>query len=393
MNTETNTPFDSEGQETQSPSTKMSDLQLASSQDEIKLKTPLLSNTEVSKNHIQESSPKSDDGITPSSDSSNNNFQTTQKVTIRKYQSTQPTIDSKAVYHVLNVLGFRGKWIRYLMLDRKLNTYKKLTKLTQELWDEHILYQLPTDLLLVQEDFNRIIVYHNWCNLNLHYNDNDVALAFRFSCEDYDKCYDEQYRYSDESEVDPQQLDSRAFQLIPSNKLLNKQKTPTSDSSVVSKSSHHSNTTNLSNNSFHLLMENDMNMEHGENGEKKNEPNLQLSKQEPKAESDSYKDKLLLKPSKTPSPSAKDKVKFSPEQDTLHKSIHDKHYNGIPKSIVTSSNNSDGLLYSASSRRRNNNTKEIPNVKKEDHANIKNESKGNDTKKTNDDDNSSISSD
>ena len=125
MNTEPNTLFDSEGQETPSPSTKMSDLQLASSQDKSKLKIPLLSNTEVSKNHTQEYSPKSDDGKTPSSDSSNNTFQTTQNVTIQKYQSTQPTIDAKSVYHVLKVLGFRGEWIRYLMLDRKLNTYEK----------------------------------------------------------------------------------------------------------------------------------------------------------------------------------------------------------------------------------------------------------------------------
>ena len=113
---------------------------------------------------------------------------------------------------------------------------KKLTNLTQELWDEHVLYQLPRDLLLVKEDYYHIIVYHNWCNLNLHYNDNDVALAFRFSQEDYDKC--------EESEVDPIQLDLRAFQLIPSSKLMKKQKTLTSDSSVVSKSSHHSNTLN-----------------------------------------------------------------------------------------------------------------------------------------------------
>ena len=36
-----------------------------------------------------------------------------------------------------------------------------------------------------------------------------------------------------------------------------------------------------------------MNMENRENGEEKNKPNLQLYKQDPKTESDSYKDKLL----------------------------------------------------------------------------------------------------
>ena len=82
MTTEPNTPFDSEGKETPSPSMKMSDLQLASPQDESKLKTPLLNNKEVSKTHLQESSSKSDDGKTPSSDSSNDTIQTTQNVTI-----------------------------------------------------------------------------------------------------------------------------------------------------------------------------------------------------------------------------------------------------------------------------------------------------------------------
>ena len=117
MNKEPNTPFDSEGKETPSPSLRTSDLQLASPQDKSKLKTPLLSNTEAPKETTQGSSPTSDDGKTPLSDSSNDTFQTTENVTIRKYQSTQPTIEAKSVYHVLKVLGFRGEWIRYLMLD------------------------------------------------------------------------------------------------------------------------------------------------------------------------------------------------------------------------------------------------------------------------------------
>ena len=172
MTEEPSTPLDSGKKENPSSSTEVSDLQLTSPSE---VETPLLKNTDDSKEPPQESPPKSNEkpnvGSNPSSDSSNDTFQTAANITVRKVKSVPPTLDAKAVYHVLKTIGFHGYWVKYLMQDHKLNTYQKLCEITQDQWDPYVIAQTGTDylLLLDTEDFNRIVIFQNWCALNPHY--------------------------------------------------------------------------------------------------------------------------------------------------------------------------------------------------------------------------------
>ena len=273
MTTETRTPLDSGKKENSSSPKVMSDLQLTSPS---KIETPILKNTGDSKEQTKESLNQSKDNSvkdsTPSVDSSNDTFQTAANITVRKVQSLKPTPDAKAVYHVFKVIGFPGHWIRYLMQDKKVNTYEKLCKLTQEQWDNYVQEQHAMDEspLLTTEDFPRIVIFQNWCTLNSHYDDNN--LAFKFSSEDYAKSWDKQFQLNasptdpdlpsksisnSTTDINPKELNETAFQTVSDNNVRKTIKIKTiksSDASVSSASSHHS---NLSNNSFILLANTD----------------------------------------------------------------------------------------------------------------------------------------
>ena len=88
------------------------------------------------------------------------------------------------------------------MQDKKINTYNKLCKLTQEQWDNYVQEQHSMDesTSITTEDFPRIVIFQNWCSLNSHYDDNN--LAFKFSREDYAKSWDEQFQLN-ASPTDP----------------------------------------------------------------------------------------------------------------------------------------------------------------------------------------------
>ena len=69
-------------------------------------------------------------------------------------------IENKAVYHVLKVIGFHSYWIKYLIQDKKINTYKKVCEITLEQWKIYVQEQTGMDypLLMEEDDFSRIVI-------------------------------------------------------------------------------------------------------------------------------------------------------------------------------------------------------------------------------------------
>ena len=231
--TDLNTPIESRKKETPSSSKEMSDLQLTSPSGETNIKTPLQKNTGEAKDYSQDSpnqlNNRSDVAKDTATDSLDDTFQTAANVTIRTKQSVLPTTDSKAVYHVLKVIGFPSHWVKYLIQDKKINTYKKICEITLKHWQHCVQDQTEMNhpLLMENDDFSRIVIFQNWCALNKHYD--DATLAFKFSREDYDKSWDQQYQLSasptdpdlppkslenSDTSMNPKALDTTAFQTI-----------------------------------------------------------------------------------------------------------------------------------------------------------------------------------
>ena len=76
------------------------------------------------------------------------------------------------------------------MQDQHLDNYQLLTKLKLDDWESYMKEQ-PTDEyqpLFNQKDFDRIVLFQNWCTLNSHYK--DASLAFKYSRDDYTKDWD-----------------------------------------------------------------------------------------------------------------------------------------------------------------------------------------------------------
>ena len=325
MTTDSNTPIESRKKETPSSSTKMLDLQLASPSGETNIKTPLQKNTGEAKDNTQDSpnqSNKQSDVVKDTAtDSLDDTFQTAADVTIRTKQSVLPMTDSKAVYHVLKVIGFHSYWIKYLIQDKKINTYKKMCEIILEQWQIYVQDQTGMDypLLMEKDDFSRIVIFQNWCALNNHYD--DATLAFKFSLEDYDKSWDQQYQLNasptdpdlpsksledSETSIDPKALDATAFQTVVGKKNSKTPKddrgnmnndtkifmSPTSNASIASNKSDNS---NLSNNSFHHLLHEDEVRNDNENGREDVPPDVkvELVKKETDKRRESYKDKLI----------------------------------------------------------------------------------------------------
>ena len=191
MNKETGTPLDSRKPETPSISIGMSDLQLASSSKNDNKTIPATPKTGDTKSPTTTTTT-----TTPqSTDSSNDNPKA-------QLQRLFPSDDNRAVYHVLKTIGFKGPWIRFLMQDQCLDTYQQLTSLKLDDWTSYMKEQ-PTDEykpLFDQRDFDRIVIFQNWCQLNSHYE--DASLAFKYSRDDYVKSWDEQFQLS-ASPTDP----------------------------------------------------------------------------------------------------------------------------------------------------------------------------------------------
>ena len=335
MTTEPRTPLVLGKKKNSSSPKEMLDLQLTSPSEK---ETPLQNNTRDSKEQTKESlnlsndEPAKDD--TPSADSSSDTFQTAANITVQKVQSILPTPDVKAVYHVLKVIGFPGHWIRYLMMDKKLNTYIKLCETTQEQWDTYVQEQHTMDgsLPLATEDFPRIIIFQNWCALNSHYE--DINLAFKFSREDYNRSWDKQFQLNasptdpdlpsksitnSATGIAPNELNETAFQTVTTKNKRKIMKIKNKTSSGESVKSESSNKSNLSNNSFHLLATD----EGLDTKETKPEPvpsnvKIELPKQDIAQSTPTYKDKLMSPPrARSLSPFTKFKIETRAKLDLL----------------------------------------------------------------------------
>ena len=169
MNKGTGTPLDSGKSDTPSISIDMSDLHLASSSKNDNKAIHATPKTGDLKSPIKNTT------ATPqSTDSSNNNLTT-------QIQQLFPMDENRAVYHVLKTIGFKGPWIRFLMQDQHLDNYQLLTSLKFDEWKTYMKEQ-PMDEyqpLFDQKDFDRIVIFQNWCQLNSHYE--DTSLAFKYS--------------------------------------------------------------------------------------------------------------------------------------------------------------------------------------------------------------------
>ena len=223
------TPLASGKSDTPSISINMSNLQSASSTKNTANGipgTPKVENTKSSATTTPAASPNSSND-TPKS----------------QLQLLFPSKENRAVYHVLNTIGFKGHWVRYLMQDQKLDNYKSLTTITMDDWQRYIDNQPDYEYkpLINLSDFDRIIIFQQWCQLNSH--SDDASLAFKYSREDYDKSWDEQFQLSasptdpdlppktppSTPTITPKVLNDPKFQLVTPSKSSKKHKSDDSD--------------------------------------------------------------------------------------------------------------------------------------------------------------------
>ena len=178
---DSSTPLASGKPETPSVSINMSDLQPASSTKNTPNNIPGTPKVEDSK------PPATKTPTTPITipDSSND---------YEQRQGLFPSTENSAVYHVLKTIGFKGPWVRYLMQDQQLDTYEALTSITLEDWKQYMNNQPTNEFkpLIQLRDFDRIVIFQQWCQLNSHHDDD--TLFFKYSREDYVKNWDEQYQ-------------------------------------------------------------------------------------------------------------------------------------------------------------------------------------------------------